>query len=206
MRSRPYTAPPQQAPWLHELSAYLPNASRNRTNLIPSDAALHADVDPETNQLLPRRQRQHRVRIQGQLAVVRTVSVANLRQANNVSPGAQAGLSREDVRGAPPRRRNSCGGSEAEEQVDDDDDATIERDAQFRGYGIGGAGNIRRPTDVMGTPSSTSLSLSSLIASSTSLSSRPLGATNPDKWRRRVTTILRSLGGRPDSSKASVGG
>ncbi len=47
-------------------------------------------------------------------------------------------------------RRGSDDGSEVEEEEeedddddDDDDDDIVEGDAQFRGYGIGGAGNIR---------------------------------------------------------------
>ncbi|KAK1994959.1 hypothetical protein LX36DRAFT_538571, partial [Colletotrichum falcatum] len=40
----------------------------------------------------------------------------------------------------------------------DDHDAreTAVRDRQFRGYGIGGAGNIRRPTEVYGSTKSSS--------------------------------------------------
>jgi hypothetical protein len=138
MRSQPFTSPTPPADRL--LSTRVSNANLGRTNLTTDDAVLFADSDPETSQLLPRRQRRRRVRIQGRLASVRTVSAANLGQARNSSPTAQAVASRGDARGSPLQRRGSYGGSEADE---DDSDDVAERDAQFRGYGIGGAGNIR---------------------------------------------------------------
>ncbi|TGJ81265.1 hypothetical protein E0Z10_g7498 [Xylaria hypoxylon] len=106
-----------------------------------NEAVLLADLDPETTRLLPRRQYRRRVRIQGQLAIVRTVSVANLQQAKNGSRTTHLNMNQKAVRGSPLRRQDSYDCSDYE---DDDADADVaKRDAQFRGYGIGGAGNIR---------------------------------------------------------------
>ncbi|KAI0381165.1 hypothetical protein F5Y04DRAFT_255937 [Hypomontagnella monticulosa] len=198
MRSHPYTTPPPLPPLLAELSSYLPNRDRSRPayqNASDSDIALAA-LDPETSRLLPQQQRKpHRVRVQGRLAPVRSVSVANLRA------GAGAGYD-EAVGGGALVRRRSCGGGsgngrnrgvvrhgdgenrsrnrgengrgkgdeDRDEWVSDDDEEeeeeSNERDTQLRGYGIGGRGNIRRPTEVMGAASSrTSLSLSSIFSS-----------------------------------------
>lgn len=126
-----------------------------------------ADLDPDTSRLLPEKRRQHRVRIQGRLAPVRSVSVANLR-----SPSPRDTTNRgldNAVGGALPRRRRSeddggvrdGGGELSEEEVE-----VGERDTQLRGYGIGGRGNIRRPTDVIGTSTKTSRSITSFFSGS----------------------------------------
>ncbi|KAI3319890.1 hypothetical protein HD806DRAFT_508227 [Xylariaceae sp. AK1471] len=190
MRFQPFTSP---TPPVNGLSStWVSSTSRGRADITTNDAVLLPDSDPETNQLLPRRQRQHRVRIQGRLAIVRTASMANLGQARNSSPTAQSDLNCEDARGSLFRRRGSYDDSEAGE---DDSDSVAERDAQFRGYGIGGAGNIRRPTDIMGASSSASPSLLSLSRISSSPPTVSLNTTKPDKLRRRVASLLRGLRG-----------
>ncbi|WQF78966.1 hypothetical protein CDEST_03980 [Colletotrichum destructivum] len=156
-------------------------------------------IDPEStesNQLIPARKRRHRVRVQGRLAVVRSVSTANLRPAVSSvapalpSPVAAAVGGTATPAAAPPKFESGVAGSaaapargrgmtmrgkgrrtrrgrsvddassDAGEEEDDDARETAVRDRQFRGYGIGGAGNIRRPTEVYGATSKPS-SLSS---------------------------------------------
>ncbi|XXH01066.1 hypothetical protein Hte_007417 [Hypoxylon texense] len=131
-----------------------------------------SDLDPETSRLLPPQQRRkrgkHHVRIQGKLAPVRSVSVVNLRAksadrrassprgGDGGSSGAGAGAARFDtgVSGTTvvprrPRGRRSEDGDDGDDNTGsdetDDEEATRERDTQLRGYGIGGAGNIREP-------------------------------------------------------------
>lgn len=169
------------------------------------ETAPHADSDPEMNRLLPRRQRRHRVRIQGQLAIVHTVSVANLRQQAKVgTPTSQVDTHRGETRTSPIGLWGSHDGSEGSD--DDEDGFVAERDAQFRGYGIGGAGNIRRPTDVMGAPPSASPSLLSLIHTPASAPAPPSNATMSGRWRWRMAGLLRGLGGPKGRSKACAGG
>ncbi|OTB12493.1 hypothetical protein K445DRAFT_182649 [Daldinia sp. EC12] len=147
MRSHPYTPPPSLPPLLAELSTFLPNRD-HRSEEGDREISLF-DLDPETSRLLPAQERpQHCVRVQGRLAPVRSVSVANPRSISQTGFDAAVG---SDIR---------------------------ERDAQLRGYGIGGRGNIRRPTDVIGTQSSSSLSALSLFsgAGSTHRSSSGSGA------------------------------
>ncbi|KAI1371621.1 hypothetical protein F4677DRAFT_450274 [Hypoxylon crocopeplum] len=139
MRSHPYTPPPPLPPLLSELSTYLPNRDR-KGGASDSEVAL-SDLDPETSRLLPRKRQKHRVRIQGKLAPVRSVSVVNLR---SLSASQRAPSPRDDARldaavgGTLSRRRRSEDdmSSEAEDEVE-------ERDTQLRSYGIGGRGNIR---------------------------------------------------------------
>ncbi|CAJ2508517.1 Uu.00g135430.m01.CDS01 [Anthostomella pinea] len=143
-------------------------------------------MDAETSHLLPQKQHQHqhqhRVHIQGKLALVRSVSIANL-QATNPPPTSQAGSGRFDGAGVSnslqsrQRRRSTDGTSEP---------ANDPRDTQHRSYGIGGAGNIRRPIDIMGVSSRPSLSLSSLFSSSNAVSTGS-GDSSPGlktDWRR----------------------
>ncbi|KAK2035656.1 hypothetical protein LX32DRAFT_3868 [Colletotrichum zoysiae] len=174
----------------------------------PQDDA--GEPDPEADQLIPTRKRRHRVRVQGRLAVVRSVSTANLRPAASVAPalpspvataataaaaaaasgtatpatprfesGVTGGSSSSSSAGMmPPRRRKSF--DDASSDCTDEDDAreTAVRDRQFRGYGIGGAGNIRRPTEVYGsTKSSSSLSRFSLFSPSS-----PADETGKRQW------------------------
>lgn len=88
------------------------------TDALSLDEAPPPDDDPDTSRLLPaRKRRQHRVRVQGRLAVVRSVSTADLKAGDGE---------------AAPGRRSA-----------DDERETAVRDRQLRGYGIGGAGNIR---------------------------------------------------------------
>ncbi|OLN85844.1 hypothetical protein CCHL11_09918 [Colletotrichum chlorophyti] len=139
-------------------------------------------TDPETNQLIPTRKRRHRVRVQGRLAVVRSVSTANLRPAASVppvlpspvdtsgtttpaTPKFESGVAGVTV--APVRRRKSL--DDASNNTEEEDvTETVVRDRQFRGYGIGGAGNIRRPTEVYGSAKSGSLSRFSIFQPSVS--------------------------------------
>ncbi|KAI8965519.1 hypothetical protein F5Y11DRAFT_344395 [Daldinia sp. FL1419] len=132
MRSRPYTPPPPLPPLLNELSAFLPNSGPRNSDDDKTIAL--PDLDPETSRLLPVQERpRHCVRIQGRLAPVRSVSVANLRSASQ--PRFDTAVGGTTAR---PRRRQSSddlnyeAGSEVKE-----------RDAQLRSYGIGGRGNIR---------------------------------------------------------------
>ncbi|KAI1751069.1 hypothetical protein F4782DRAFT_202380 [Xylaria castorea] len=181
MRFRPFTSPSLQATGLSP--GYISNNIRNITSIVDDEVVPLTESDPEMNRLLPRRQRRHRVRIQGRLAIVRTVSVANLRREKNGSPTAFIDMNREVARELPARRRSSYDGDETEDDV-------VEHDTQFRAYGIGGAGNIRRPTDVT---SSASPSLLSLIHISSSPPTTPLNTMRPDRSRWRMASILHSL-------------
>ncbi|KAI0409352.1 hypothetical protein F4802DRAFT_546269 [Xylaria palmicola] len=195
MRSRPFTSPSPLAKGL-SVSSH----GRSTTSIASDEAVPLTDSDPQASHLLPRRQRRHRVRIQGRLAVVRTVSVTTLRrQAKNRDPTVPADMGLEDGRGHSQRRHSSFDGSEAEDENEDeaddgDDDDVVERDAQFRGYGIGGAGNIRRPTDVT---SSASPSVLSLIRISSSPPAVPLHAMKPPNLRWRMASLLHDLRGLP---------
>ncbi|KAK1593499.1 uncharacterized protein LY79DRAFT_669313 [Colletotrichum navitas] len=117
------------------------------------------EPDPEADHLIPTRKRRHRVRVQGRLAVVRSVSTANLRPATSVAPAlpspvaaAASGTTtpatprfESGVAGttdAPLRRRKSLDDASSDCTEEDDAKETAVRDRQLRGYGIGGAGNI----------------------------------------------------------------
>lgn len=176
MRSHPYTPAPPLPPLLDRLATYLPNAAGPRP---PAPAAYDdeyrggddddgavalADLDPATSRLLPRRRRPHRFRVQGRLAVVRSVSVANLRTApgsprvppsTSSSSTAASGLlappsfhshAGSGRRRQPRRRRRSL--DDGDEDASEEDEAAVRevqrKDAQLRSYGIGGAGNIRK--------------------------------------------------------------
>ncbi|KAF3354934.1 hypothetical protein VdG1_04359, partial [Verticillium dahliae VDG1] len=98
-------------------------------------------LDPETSQLLPARKRRHRVRIQGKLALVRSISTANLSGKAAAQASGRAGGSLEGKR---------SGEDEELSQTSDTEEEAREvavRDQQLRGYGIGGAGNIREAAD-----------------------------------------------------------
>ncbi|KAI1117747.1 hypothetical protein F5Y14DRAFT_401731 [Nemania sp. NC0429] len=173
MHSQPFTAISSsswQAGGLSTCVSHHDDYDGTKISIADDEALSLVDWDPEIDLLLPRRQRRHRVRIQGRLAIVRTVSVAN-------PPRAKSGISttahRDEV---------GCG----------DEDYVAQHDEQFRGYGIGGAGNIRRPTDVMGAPPSASPSLLSLPFYTPTC--MPRDPTKPDKWRWRIASLLRSLG------------
>ncbi|KAK6850932.1 hypothetical protein PG987_000566 [Apiospora arundinis] len=136
----------------------------------------HGDLEPDTTRLLqppPRckpRLPHHGVRIQGQLANVRSLSTASLRRVTSAlstsglqSPytqpdtgvgvgsysfdfGSNVGTARTQrsqsstTRKAVPRSRRSF----ATDHGRNHDVMARERDTQLRGYGIGGAGNIRK--------------------------------------------------------------
>ncbi|KAI8281468.1 hypothetical protein K4K56_011788 [Colletotrichum sp. SAR 10_98] len=154
-----------------------------------------AEMDPETNQLLPARKRQqHRVRVQGRLAVVRSVSTVNLRPAASVLPSPvaaggttpttprfESGVAGSTVPPVNVRRRRSLDDASSDTEEEHDVKETAVRDRQFRGYGIGGAGNIRRPTEVYGATKSTS-SLSKL---STFYSSGSSDGSDKKSWSLR---------------------
>ncbi|KAI1130134.1 hypothetical protein F5Y10DRAFT_236265 [Nemania abortiva] len=186
MLSRSPSPPPQLS------TACAPHHNWDRAGMPHEEEAVPlADSDRETNRLLPRRRRRHRVRIQGRLAIVRTVSVANPRQTKSGSPNAQTDVHCEDVRTSHIGLRSSYDGSETGDE--DGDDFAAERDARLRGYGIGGAGNIRRPMDIIGAPSSASPSLLSLIHIPSSPPATSLSTTKPDKWRWRMAGFLHGL-------------
>ncbi|KAI1463530.1 uncharacterized protein F4812DRAFT_446437 [Daldinia caldariorum] len=177
MRSRPYTPPPALPPLLAELSTFLPNRDRRSDESDRAAGAALFDLDPETSRLLPAQQErerpQHCVRVQGRLAPVRSVSVAATTPRSTSQTRFDAAVSGTAARARARRRRSS---DDLREHVHvhahahtpvlstsrEDEEAGSERDAQLRGYGIGGRGNIRRPTDVIGTQSSSASSLSAL--------------------------------------------
>ncbi|KAI0799330.1 hypothetical protein GGR55DRAFT_509426 [Xylaria sp. FL0064] len=128
MPSGPFasTSPP-----VDRLPARTAGYIRSRRSTLNDETLPLIEMDPETSQLLPRRERPRRVRIQGRLVMVRTVSVANIGQAKSCTSTTRTDTSRENSE------------LEDEEREDDEDDDVVEGDMQFRGYGIGGAGNIR---------------------------------------------------------------
>ncbi|WYZ33817.1 hypothetical protein EsH8_I_000093 [Colletotrichum jinshuiense] len=163
------------------------------------------EIDPESNQLIPTRKRRHRVRVQGRLAVVRSVSTVNLRPAASVPPALpspvgtsgtttpatpkfESGVAGSTV--APVRRRRSFDDGSSGTEEEDDVKETAVRDRQFRGYGIGGAGNIRRPTEVYGpAKSSSSVSKFSIFNSSGS-------SDEPDKRPWSIRDLFGRTGDR----------
>jgi hypothetical protein len=112
-------------------------------------------LDPDTSQLLPpRKKKKHRVRVQGRLAVVRSVSTANLGSptgssgppsAGPATPRFESGVGGHTGSASPRRgrRRRSLDDGSGSDMGEDEVRETAVRDRQFRGYGIGGAGNIR---------------------------------------------------------------
>lgn len=201
MRSHPYTPAPPLPPLLDHLSTYLPNAAGPRRPATAESTEYHddddndgavalVDLDPATSRLLPRPRYPHRVRVQGRLAVVRSVSVANLRGPGNPrlpppstssSSSAASGLLPSPRRcdgvivGSPrqqqrARRRRRRSLDDGEDEASEEDEAAVRevrrKDAQLRSYGIGGAGNIRRPTDVIGTSTREPSTLGSFFSSS----------------------------------------
>jgi hypothetical protein len=155
MRSHPYAHPPPLPPIFDELASILPplpnQASRSQDDL---DIPL-CELDSETGQLLPARRRRHHVRVQGRLAVVRSISTANLRSptaarspsgtSSPSTPRFETALAGSTVLAAAaarrPRRRSLDDGSCSDTEEDDERETKV-RDRQLRGYGIGGVGNI----------------------------------------------------------------
>ncbi|KAK3689715.1 hypothetical protein B0T22DRAFT_462095 [Podospora appendiculata] len=219
MRSHPYAAPPPLPPILDEiadeLSSILPGHDPRRP---ASDTEFElGDLDPETSQLLPVRQKRHHVRVQGKLVLVRSISTANLRPPITTRPTSSAlsplgdrtvtasadrpsryetavgsGVAARRPRG----RRRSLDGSarddgESETETEEEVRETGIRDRQLRGYGIGGAGNIRRPTEVIHFPArrtGASMMLFSSVMPSEPTS--PTSPTTPDKKRWNIREIL----------------
>jgi len=142
MRSRPYTPPPPLPPMLEDLGSMLPrpkatyHANRS-TGDIPLD-----NLDPETSQLIPAKKRTHRVWVQGKLAAVRSVSIA-ARSKTRSKSRVDRGITGD----RPSARRRSV--DDLRNLDDEEEKETALRAGQLRGYGIGGVGNIRRPTDVI---------------------------------------------------------
>lgn len=107
MRSHPYTPPPPLPPILNDLAAELSTILPNQQSHLPATRCPNScvdvdsdsqpgipleDLDPDTSRLLPARpRRQHHVRVQGRLALVRSVSTVNLHAYQH-----------------PPRGRRSC--------------------------------------------------------------------------------------------------
>ncbi|KAI1277849.1 hypothetical protein F5Y07DRAFT_361834 [Xylaria sp. FL0933] len=179
MPSGPFTS---LSPPVDRLPTRIAGYIHSRTSPLNDETLPLVEIDPETSQLLPRRERPRRVRIQGRLVMVRTVSVANIGQAKSCTSTVRTDISRENSE------------LEDEDREDDEDSDVVEGDMQFRGYGIGGAGNIRRPTDVMGTSSSSSTSLLSLVHTSHS----PVISQNPtksSKLRLRMSGLIHSIRG-----------
>ncbi|KAI1101145.1 hypothetical protein F4804DRAFT_335559 [Jackrogersella minutella] len=133
MRSRPFTPPPPLPPLLSELSAYLPNSDRRDGTTDSNSEVALSDLDPETSRLLPRKRTRHRVRIQGRLAPVRSVSVANLRSAALRDAG-NTGLDKAVGATVPRRRSEDDVGSDVDEAGEDEFE---ERDTQLRGSAYG---------------------------------------------------------------------
>lgn len=132
MRSRPYTPPPSLPPFLAELATLLPNRECRSSEGDRATSLLY--LDPETSRLLPAKERpQHCVRVQGRLAPVRSVSVANLRSTSQTRFDTA-------VSGTPARPRRPRSSDDLNHEVGSE---IRERDSQLRGYGIGGRGNIR---------------------------------------------------------------
>ncbi|KAH8903752.1 hypothetical protein BR93DRAFT_179098 [Coniochaeta sp. PMI_546] len=175
MRSHPYTPPPPLPPLFDdladELSSILPNqdARPRRRSSVP-DIPL-SELDPDTSRLLSpaptarQRHSHHHVRVQGRLALVRSVSTANLRSPTAGSTSAAAGsvppvpryesavgsaVSSSGKRRGRGRRRQRRsleddfrdGGTDTESEDEERKRETVMRDTQLRGYGIGGVGNI----------------------------------------------------------------
>ncbi|KAI0517753.1 hypothetical protein F5B22DRAFT_97612 [Xylaria bambusicola] len=185
MRPRRFVS---SSPRLNGLSNLVSGHGYSRTGATNDETVPLINLHREASRPLPRRQRARRVRIQGRLAVVQTVSVTKSRQVKNGTSITRTDVHCKYVRVIQKRRKTSYDGGNIEE-YDHDDGYTVEDDRQFRGYGIGGAGNIRRPTDIIGTSSRSTTS-----AMNTKLS----------KLKLRMSRLLHSLRGYR-KSKGSTG-
>ncbi|KAB5533441.1 hypothetical protein GE09DRAFT_1250695 [Coniochaeta sp. 2T2.1] len=257
MRSHPYAAAPPLPPLPDDLATDLssiiparePRRQHARRRSSAPDIPL-SDLDPDTSCLLSpaaatatataasRRLSHHHVRVQGRLALVRSVSTVSVRRRG--SPGASgrtsgdssvppvppvaryesavgsavgvaAGSGRKTGRRTGRRRRRSLdlgeryreGKSESESEEDERRRReTVSRDMQLRGYGIGGAGNIRRPIDVVHfTPSATTNRMSMLLFSNVPPGS-PTSLTSPERKKWNLREIFR-LDRRPQGKASS---
>ncbi|KAK5625600.1 hypothetical protein RRF57_001316 [Xylaria bambusicola] len=125
---------------------------RPRTSITNDETVPLINLDREASRSLPRQQRPRRVRIQGRVAVVQTVSVTKSRKTKNGARITHTNVSYSYVRVLQRGRKGSYDGN-VQDEGDNIGGYSIEGDRQFHGYGIGGAGNIRRPTDIIGTSS-----------------------------------------------------
>ncbi|RYP29301.1 hypothetical protein DL766_005450 [Monosporascus sp. MC13-8B] len=198
MRSRPYKPPTPLLPLLDDPSAYL----------------LKSDRRPSSEREVPMSALDHDTG--GKVALVRSVSVADLKFAGHPSPRSSHGVQFDSgVGGGALTRRSLDDGSETDEDVS-------ERDTQFRAYGIGGAGNIRkstpssydvmvalenntaigRPTEVMGASSRKSPSLSTVLPSSLSATITTPGVII-EKKRSKIRDFLSRVSDRKVKGNAS---
>ncbi|KAK0736657.1 hypothetical protein B0T21DRAFT_411810 [Apiosordaria backusii] len=115
-------------------------------------------IEPDTSRLLPPprpefRRVEHHVRVQGKLVLVKSISTADLPNTTPLSAGLVSlkPTTPGGYESALGCHLNTAQSGRRRRSMDDSDGAI--RDRQWRGYGIGGAGNIRRPTDVVQFPS-----------------------------------------------------
>lgn len=147
MRSHPYEPPPPFPPILNTLVALLPEPPPTHQPYGDSsdDSVQLSQLDHDTSRLVPEQKQQHHVWIQGKLKPVQSVSAANLTLDR---PGSMRANKRETMRNLETPRRRSFGdahwaGDEAETGPQGVDKVAMRQSTQLRGYGIGGAGNIR---------------------------------------------------------------
>lgn len=161
MRSHPYTPPPPLPPILNDLADELGSILPNRSPRASAEKEVElGEIDPETSRLLqppPARQHlQHHVRVQGKLALVKSISTADLRSDNTRVPTPPFSAAIPSPR-FPPRYEFAVGSvpvvapndtnhTDEHNVKSEPEDAreVVARDKQLRGYGIGGAGNIRK--------------------------------------------------------------
>lgn len=145
MRSHPYESPPPFPPILNSLAALLPEPppSHQPYGSLSDDSVQLSQLDHDTSRLVPGQKQRHHVWVQGKLTPVRSVSTANLSLDKS---DATRGKKRETMRDLETPRRRSFGDQywpDDEETTQGQDKAAIRQSTQLRGYGIGGAGNIR---------------------------------------------------------------
>ncbi|KAG9251787.1 uncharacterized protein F5Z01DRAFT_662920 [Emericellopsis atlantica] len=148
MRSRPYTPPPALPSFLDDIAAMLPIPKPAYRSKDDSDIQLQ-ELDPESSRLIPQKKKSHRVWVQGKLAQVRSVSTSRIKSQKKAREGGKGKDVDKNTEAS--QRRNSVGG-EQDAGTETEDEETAVRARQLRGYGIGGIGNIRRPTEVIHGP------------------------------------------------------
>lgn len=147
MRSHPYEPPPPFPPILNSLAALIPEPAPTHQPWGDSsdDSVQLSQLDHDTSRLVPEQMQRHHVWIQGKLTPVRSVSAANLSLDR---PGSMGVKKRETMRDLETPRRRSMGDpswpdENGENGLQGPDAAAMRQSTQLRGYGIGGAGNIR---------------------------------------------------------------